>query len=169
MSLNEFVNLNMARYKNETALKALGLRIKAYRIKAKLEILDLAIMTGFSYNTISDIENGSETSVSYFIEVCFALGIHPKEMMDIEFDVKSKNSLTPDRLEKSRLTQRIKALIQSGYFKDPRSTSEVTKNLKEIHELNFESKNVSVILTRFATTNILNVTKKGNRNLYSAI
>lgn len=158
----------MARYKNETALKALGLRIKAYRIKAKLEILDLVVMTGFSYNTISDIENGSETSISYFIGICFALGIHPKEMMDIEFDIKSTNSLTPDRLEKSRLTQRIKTLIQNGYFKEPRSTSDVTKNLIEIHKLDFVSKNVSVILTRFATTGILNVTKKGNRNLYSA-
>ncbi|RUT70262.1 XRE family transcriptional regulator [Flavobacterium cupreum] len=156
----------MARYKNETALKTLGLRIKAYRIKAKLEILDLVVMTGFSYNTISDIENGSETTISYFIGVCFALGIHPKEMMDIEFDVKSKNPLTPDRLEKSRLTQRIRDLIQSGYFNDPRSTNEVTKNLKEIHKLDFESKNVSVILTRFATTNILNVTMKGNRKIY---
>ncbi|OXB07809.1 hypothetical protein B0A72_02785 [Flavobacterium pectinovorum] len=158
----------MARYKNETALKTLGLRIKAYRIKAQLEILDLAVMTGFSYNAISDIENGSETSISYFIEVCFALGIHPKEMMDIEFEVKSKNSLTPDRMEKSRLTQRIRALIQSGYFKDPRSTSDVTKNLTEIYKLDFESKNVSVILARFATTNTLIATKKGIRNLYSA-
>lgn len=157
----------MARYKNEKILKTLGLRIKAYRIKAKLEILDLAVMTGFSYNTISDIENGSETSISYFIAICFALGIHPKEMMDVDFDVKSINSLTPDRLEKSRLTKRIKDLIQSGYFKEPRSTSDVTKNLIEIHKLLFVSKNVSVILNRFAKTNILNVTKKGNRNFYS--
>ena len=159
----------MARYKNETVLKALGERLKAHRIKAELEIEDLAAMTGFTYNTISNIENGFETYLSYFIEVCFALGIHPMEIMDIELDVMPRFQLPPSRQEKSRLTYRINAFIQSGYFKAPRSVSEVAEKLKVKHDLDFESKNVSVILLRFAKSNILKITKKGNRNLYRSL
>lgn len=167
MSSNEFVNLNMARYKNTTTLKALGKKIKTQRIKAKMKIEDLAEMTGFTYNTISNIENGSETYLSYFIEVCFALGSHPKEIMDIDLDVKSRFQLSASRLEKSRLTDRINAYIQSDYFKTPRTTSEVATKLKEEHNSDFESKNVSVILLRFAKSKILKINKKGNKNLYS--
>jgi transcriptional regulator with XRE-family HTH domain len=157
----------MTRYKNESTLKTLGERIKAHRIKAELEIEDLAAMTGFTYNTISNIENGFETYLSYFIEVCFALGRHPKEIMDVELDVMPRFQLPPSRREKSRLTYRIDTFIQSGYFKVPRAVSEVTEKLKVKHNLDFESKNVSVILIRFAKNNILKITKKGNRNLYS--
>lgn len=157
----------MARYKNATTLKALGKKIKAQRIKAKMKIEDLAEMTGFTYNTISNIENGSETYLSYFIEVCFALGRHPKEIMDIDLDVKSRFQLSASRLEKSRLTDRINAYIESDYFKTPRTTSEIAKKLKEEHDSDFESKNVSVILLRFSKSKILKINKKGNKNLYS--
>ncbi|OXA87309.1 helix-turn-helix domain-containing protein [Flavobacterium hercynium] len=157
----------MGRYKNEIALKFLGERLKAYRLKAELEIEDLVVMTGFAYNTISNMENGSETYLSYFIEICFALGIHPKEILDIELDLKPRFPLPASRLEKSRLTNRINAFIEDGYFKVERSASEVTKKLSLDHKLAFESKNVSVILVRFAKSNILKVTKNGNKNLYS--
>ena len=48
----------MARYKNDKVLKIIGKRIFNHRIKEEMEIEDVAEMTGFSYNTISNIENG---------------------------------------------------------------------------------------------------------------
>lgn len=156
----------MARYTNENILKALGKKIKACRIQAELEIEDLAAMTGFTYNTISNIESGSETYLSYFIEICLAIGIHPKEILDIEIEIKSRNPLPSDRQEKSRLTKRIKACLDSGYFIEPRSAREVTEKLIAEHKLDFESKNVSVILNRLAKSDTLKITKKGNLNLY---
>lgn len=157
----------MARYKNEKVLKAFGERIKACRIQAELEIEDLSAMTGFTYNTISNIESGSETYLSYFIEICFALGIHPKEISNIELEIKSRYPLPPDRQDKSRLTKRIKAYIESGYFKEPRSAREVTEKLIADHKLDFESKNVSVILNRLAKSDTLRIIKKDDRYLYS--
>jgi transcriptional regulator with XRE-family HTH domain len=156
----------MVRYKNEIALKNIGKRLKAERLKAELEIEDLAAMTGFSYNTISNIENGLETYLSYFLEVCFALGIHPKEILDIGLDIKPRFSLPASRREKSRLTNRINALIEAGYFKIERSASEVTEKLSTDHNSDFESKNVSVILVRFVKSNVLKITKVRNRNFY---
>lgn len=156
----------MIRYKNEIVLKILGERLKAKRLKAELAIEDLAAMTGFSYNTISNIENGLETYITYFIEICFALGVHPKEIMDVELDVKPRFSLPASRLEKSRLTNRINALIEANYFQIERSASEVTQKLTSDHNSDFESKNVSVILTRLVKSSVLKTTKVGNKHLY---
>ncbi|CAA9196012.1 hypothetical protein FLA105534_00905 [Flavobacterium bizetiae] len=156
----------MARYKNEIALKKIGEKLKNERLKAALEIEDLAAMTGFTYNTILNIETGLETYLSYFIDVCFSLGIHPKEIMDVTLDVKPRFSLPASRLEKSRLTNRINALIKSDYFNKERSAREVTQKLTIDYNSDFESKNVSVILIRFVKANILKITKVGNRNLY---
>ncbi|GAA3627776.1 helix-turn-helix domain-containing protein [Flavivirga jejuensis] len=157
----------MARYKNTTVLKIIGAKIKSQRIKENLEIEDVSEMTGFTYNTITNIESGAETYFSYFIEVCFALGIHPKELMDIKLTVKPRFELSPSRMEKSRLTSRIKAYIQNGYFKTPRKTNEVVKKLKEDYKIDVESKNVSAIIGRFAKNNVLRITKIGKRNLYT--
>jgi transcriptional regulator with XRE-family HTH domain len=156
----------MVRYKNEIALKNIGKRLKAERLKAELEIEDLAAMTGFSYNTISNIENGFETYLSYFLEVCFALGVHPKEILDIVLDINPRFSLPASRREKSRLTNRINALIEAGYFKIERSASEVTEKLSTDYNSDFESKNVSVILVRFVKSDVLKITKVRNRNFY---
>lgn len=157
----------MARYTNKIALKALGKKIKVQRIKAKLKINDLAEMTGFTYNTISNIENGNETSLSYFIEICFALGCHPREIMDITLDVKPRHKLSAPRVEKPRLTDRINEYIQSDYFKTARTASEVTTKLNEEHGTNFISKNVSVILARLSKGKILKVIKQGTKHLYT--
>jgi len=151
----------MARYRNDKVLKVIGKRIYNHRIKEELEIEDVAEMTGFSYNTISKIENGSETYLSYFIEVCLAIGIHPKDILDMKVTMKPRYELSPSRKEKSRLTSRVKILIKIGYFRTPKLTSEVVKKLKEDYNLEAISKDVSSILRRQ-----LKSIKKGNRNLY---
>ena len=162
MSSYPFVNLSMARYKNDKILKIIGKRIYNHRIIEELEIEDVAEMTGFSYNTISNIENGSETYLSYFIEVCLAIGIHPKDMLDVKIKIQPRYELSASRKEKSRLTSRIKILISLGYFRTQKLTAEVVKKLKIDYNLNASSKDVSSILGR-----LLKSEKSGNRNLYS--
>lgn len=161
MSSCPLVNLNMARYKNSKILKLIGERIHNHRVKKELEIEDIAEMTGFSYNTISNIESGCETYLSYFIEVCLAIGIHPMEMLDLNIIIKPRYELSPSRKEKSRLTSRIRILIKTGYFKIPRKTRDVVKELNTEYNLNVASKDVSTILGR-----LLKSSKKGNHKIY---
>lgn len=161
MSLMSFVNLNMARYRNDKLLKLIGERIRNQRISEELEIEDVAEMTGFTYNTIANIENGSETYLSYLVEVCLAIGVHPKDIFNIKVKIRPRYELSPSRREKSRLTSRIRILISGGYFKTPKTTSEVVKKLKEEYNLEAISKDVSSILGR-----LLKSSKKGSRNLY---
>lgn len=156
----------MSRYKNNKVLKIVGARIKNLRESRNLEIEDMVEMTGFSYNTIYNIENGGETYFSYFLEVCFALDIHPKDLLNVDLSITPRFDLSPTRIEKSRLTNRVKSLIDDGFFKVSRRTSDVVKKLKYEYCTDFESKNVSTILSRFAKNNILVVSKKGHRNFY---
>lgn len=149
------------RYKNEKILSIIGRRIRDHRKKKELEIEDVAEMTGFTYNTISNIENGSETYLSYFVEVCFAVDIHPKEMFDIDVEIRPRRKLSPQRREKSRLTYRIKAYIENGYFQTPKTTREVVIKLKLDYNFDAASKDVSSILGRH-----LKAVKKGNKNFY---
>ncbi|WP_417361499.1 helix-turn-helix domain-containing protein [Galbibacter sp.] len=151
----------MKRYKNEKILSIIGDRIRDQRKIKELEIEDVAEMTGFTYNTISNIENGSETYFSYFVEVCLAINIHPKEILDFDIKIMPRRKLSPQRREKSRLTYRIKGYIESGYFQTLRATRDVVTKLKADYDLDAASKDVSSILGRH-----LKAVKKGNRNFY---
>ncbi|WP_268222969.1 helix-turn-helix domain-containing protein [Sinomicrobium oceani] len=153
----------MKKYKNTKVLKIIGEKIRELRNEKELEIEDIVEMTSFSPKKISDLENGSETSLSYFIAVCFALEIHPKEILNFPMDIKPIHPLTPGRKEKSRLTYRISKYIKDGYFQTPRSTDEVVKKLYEDYKVDMTSRSVSAVLGR-----LLKSTKKGNKNLYSS-
>ncbi|MCR8667476.1 helix-turn-helix domain-containing protein [Aestuariibaculum sp. M13] len=156
----------MAKLDNLELLKILGSKIAEQRIREDLEIEDVVEMTGLTYNTISKIENGSDTYLSNFIWVSLALNIHPKELLDIDLVIRPRYELTPKRKEKSRLTKRIEKLIHEGFFKSPRKTNEVLQKLEENYQIKLESKNVSTILKRFAKSGDLNLSKERNRNLY---
>ena len=157
----------MRRYKSTIVLKSVGKQIKRCRIDLCLEIEDVSEMTGLTYNTINNIENGEETFLSNIIEVSFALGMHLKDLFNIPMTVKPRFQLSPARREKSRLTARINIYLSDNYFSLPRKSSEVVQKLKDDFKVDIESKNVSTILTRMAKNKILKISKQGIKNLYS--
>tara|TARA_B100000678_G_scaffold218034_1_gene185403 strand:+ start:617 stop:1105 length:489 start_codon:yes stop_codon:yes gene_type:complete len=156
----------MAEYRSKKALKVIGNRIAEERQKQNLEISDIADQSGLSYNTIAKIENGQDALFSSFIEVCYALNLHPKEILKVELTVRPKNKLSPTRKEKSRLTSRIKNLIEKGHFDSWQGTSDVVKKLQENFNVRTESKNVSSILRRLNSESYLLVQRNGRKNLY---
>ncbi len=169
MSFMVFVNLNMAKYRNHKVLKAIGAKIKKERSNQNLEIADISDQTGLNYNTIVNIEKGQDTLISSFIEVCFALNLHPKEILEIELNVKARYKPSPSRTEKSRLTARIKELMKQGCFKSWQGTNDTVRILYDNFGLDVESKNVSSILKRMSKENHLRVKKEGRKNLYKEL
>lgn len=166
MSSIVFVNLNMAEYLCRKALKTIGAKITEERQKQNFEITDIADKAGLSYNTVVKIENGQDALLSSFVEVCFALNLHPKEILDVELTIKAKNELSPNRKEKSRLTIRIKDLIKKGDFNTWQSTRDIVVKLKENFDITVDSKNVSSILRRLNSEKYLKIKKEGRKNLY---
>ena len=156
----------MTEYRNKKALKCIGEKIIEERQKQNFEISDIADKAGLSYNTVSKIENGQDALFSSFIEVCFALNLHPKEILNVKLNVQPKNELSPTRKEKSRLTTRIKNLIENGHFNSWQGTNDIVLKLKEEFSLSTDSKNVSSILRRLNSEKYLKMKKSGRKNLY---
>lgn len=160
----------MAKYHNREATKLIGNRLKQLRRDADLQIEDIVEMTGFHRNTIISIENGANTDLSHFIAYALALGKHPKECLDIPFEIKPRYKLSSIRKEKNRLTSRIKGLINEGFFKTPQTSKSVSDELIQKHpeSKNITTKSTSVILMRLVDQEELRVKPSNNRNIYIA-
>ena len=72
----------------KTLLATIGKRIEAQRISQDLQPEDVAEMTGLTAATVRNIENGKETYLSNFFAVCLAINLHPKDMVNIEIELK---------------------------------------------------------------------------------
>jgi DNA-binding Xre family transcriptional regulator len=157
----------MAKFKNEQLLKDIGKRVKAQRIKSELEIEDVSEMTGFTYNTIRSLEDGNELTLSYFVEICKAIKIHPKDILDLKIDTQTRHELSASRKEKSRLTARLKLYLADDYFLEDRTALDILHELEEDYQVKSSTAAISVILNRMVEIGILKASKKKNINYYS--
>lgn len=156
----------MAKTAKNKALEVVGKRIKKERLKQNLEIADISDQTGLHYNTVRKMEGGHDVLLSTFIEVCFSLKLHPKNVFEVDLDIKPKFTLSPSRKEKSRLTSRIKDLLLKGFFNTWRGTKDVVQELNKGYDLQADSKNISSIMKRFVLEQHLTLRKEGRKNLY---
>ena len=78
----------MSRYKDELNLAKLGANLTKRREGLRLSVEDVSEMTGFSAQTIRNIEAGEESSLSYVIAICQALELHPTKAFDFNNYVK---------------------------------------------------------------------------------
>ena len=150
--LKLLVNLIMANYRDKLLLQELGKRLKTQRLKMKLEIKDVSEKTGFSAYTIRNVESGNETTISYFTQICKAINIHPKIIFDFPMELKSRNEASPARVEKTRLTNRIRDFIKANYFSEYRGAADVKIKLESDYNVKTTSAAVSVILSRLVLT-----------------
>lgn len=156
----------MKKFRNKTITKQIGSRIKKLREGAGLSIPDIADMTGFSYPTISAIEKGQEVTASYLVEIAFAIGVHPKEIFDVDFVIKPRYKLSAKRKEKTRLTSRINDLLQSNFFSSPKFVKDVLTVLVNEYKTKTTASSISVILLRLVEQGALLKKKQGRQNLY---
>lgn len=150
----------------KTLLATIGKRIEAQRISQDLQPEDVAEMTGLTAATVRNIENGKETYLSNFFAVCLAINLHPKDMVNIEIELKPLFELSEPRKEKSRLTPRIDHLIETDFLKTERSANDIVNELSAVYEIKTKTSNVSVILNRKVGEGKLKVSKKGRVNYY---
>lgn len=147
-------------------LATIGKRIQKQRTSQDLQAEDVAEMTSLTAATIRNIENGKETYLSNFLAVCFAIKMHPKDMLDIEITLQPLVELSKPRKEKSRLTPRIEQFLDTDFFNKARTTKEVVEELAAAYKIETKTSEVSVILTRKVKEGILKLSKKGRLNVY---
>ena len=157
----------MKKFRNPKETKKLGVRIAQLRVAAGYNIADIADMTGFSYQTISNIEKGVEATVSYIIEIAKAINVHPKELFDIKFEKQPRFKLSPQRKEKNRFKQSIDDLLEnSDFFNTPQFVRDVLKELNFKASSKAESVIVSTALTRMVTDGRLKFNLVGRQKQY---
>lgn len=160
----KFVNLNMSKgEENSISLKAIGEAIQSKRNDDSIENAEVQKSAGLSYNTISKLENGGDIYLSSFLKICFALDIHPKDLLDIDFDVILPGN-PAKKTDKSKSTRRLNDLIEDGYFDDWKSTGEVVEELNRDHPVEVESNSVSSLLGRLHRDGELLKRNKKNSN-----
>lgn len=72
--------------RHETALKAFGLHLREVRKSKGLTQEQLAFDSDLELSQISRIERGViNTSISQILQIADALGVHPKELFDLDF------------------------------------------------------------------------------------
>ncbi|MHB1177602.1 MAG: helix-turn-helix domain-containing protein [Daejeonella sp.] len=156
----------MRKYFDKFSLSQIGDRIRKYRKKHGYSLEDVSAMTGFSINTISSIENGGDTYISYCIAICQALEVNPTELFEIELDLKPRYELPPDRRNRALTTLRVNQLLDSGFFSTPKLVVFVVEEFAAVYGVQPDSAEVSTALKKLANDGKLNYTKSGRKNLY---
>lgn len=156
----------MRKYFDEASAKQIGERVRAFRKDRGFSLEDVSAMTGFSVNTISSIENGGDTYLSYCLSICQALGVRPGDLFNIELELKPRFELPPDRRSRALTTLRVNQLFDSGFFETPKLVVSVLEEFKLTYGVQPESSEVSTALKKLANDGRLQYTKEGRRNLY---
>ncbi len=156
----------MRKYFDEASAKQIGERIRTFRKDRGYSLEDISAMTGFSVNTISSIENGGDTYLSYCLAICQAIGVEPAELFKIKLDLKPRFELPPDRRSRALTTLRVNQLFESGFFETPKLVVSVLEEFESTYGIQPESSEVSTALKKLANEGRLQYTKAGRRNLY---
>ncbi|WP_276484749.1 helix-turn-helix domain-containing protein [Paraflavitalea pollutisoli] len=158
----------MKKFHNEKETKKVGAKIEQLRRAAGYNIADISDMTGFSYQALSRIEKGAETTVSYIIEIAKAIGVAPKDLFDVKFDKQPRYKLSPQRKEKLKPTQLLEELFESSdFFITPRFVRDVTAYFKEANNIELTSGSVSLALSRMVKKGLLKYNLVGRQKQFS--
>jgi transcriptional regulator with XRE-family HTH domain len=91
-----------SQYRDQDFIMNICKRILEIRKQKGIVQEDLVDRTGFNLKQIGNIERGiSNTSVSNIAAIARALGVHPKELFDFDFEVPKNIPSRKDRKNKS--------------------------------------------------------------------
>lgn len=89
-------------YNNNEILELIGKKLQEYRVSKNISQKQLAEITGVSRSRISDIENGSPSSLVSLIEIMRALKILDNIELLIPSVVKSPREILKETLKKRK-------------------------------------------------------------------
>lgn len=89
-------------YNNNEILELIGKKLQEYRVSKNISQKQLAEITGVSRSRISDIENGSPSSLVSLIEIMRALKILDNMELLIPSVVKSPREVLKETLKKRK-------------------------------------------------------------------
>lgn len=157
----------MTRPSTRKVLDKVGARLKKEREKRNWGIPQIQALSDLDYSTIKNFEEGSDSQLSTFVEYCFALGVHPKEIWDMKMKITPRVPPSNDvDTKKFRYTAGVRQLIEDGFFSSWKSTNQVQNFLEEKYNVTLKSNNISSVLGSLVKGESLKVERDGKRYLY---
>lgn len=147
---------------------AFGKRVKELREKLAWAQSDLAAISSVSEAQISAIENGHESPQLHTLKaIALAFGISPSKLLDFPYDFKFNTNLKRGKVRKSGVTRHIKKLFEEGFFKNPRSVSDVIEQCEKQFNIKLRSAETSGVLLLLVNGKALRKIRPGkSKNLY---
>ncbi|GIL23972.1 MAG: hypothetical protein BroJett042_24850 [Bacteroidota bacterium] len=147
---------------------AFGKRVKELREKLAWAQSDLAAISSVSEAQISAIENGHESPQLHTLKsIALAFGITPSKLLDFPYDFKFNTNLKRGKIRKSGVTRNIKKLLDEGFFRSPRSVSDVIEKCEEEFNIKLRSAETSGVLLLLVNGKTLRKIRPGkSKNLY---
>lgn len=148
--------------------QAFGNRVKYLRGQLAWTQGDLAAVSGVSDAQISVIENGHQSPQLHTLKaIALALGITPSKLLDFDYDFKFNTSFNRGKIRKTGVTSHIRQLFEDGFFKKPRSVSDIINQCLKKYGLEFRSAETSgVLLLLVKNGSLKKVRSEKNKNLY---
>jgi transcriptional regulator with XRE-family HTH domain len=88
-------------YRDQEFIQKICAKIIEIRKRKGIVQEDLVDRTGFNLKQVGNIERGiSNTSISNLAAIARALEVHPRELLDFEFDIPQNSPLRKDRKSK---------------------------------------------------------------------
>lgn len=147
---------------------AFGKRVKELREKLRWVQGDLAASSSVSEGQISAIENGHESPRLHTLKaIALALGKTPSELLDFPYDLKLNTNFKKGKTRKSGATSHIRKLFAEGFFKTPRSVSDVVEHCKKKFNITLRSAETSGVLLLLVNSDDLKKIRSGkSKNSY---
>lgn len=148
--------------------RKLGQILKTKRENLGYTIEDIVFMTSISRSSIIKVEKGETNNIDFFVEYGKSVNYGLEPLNNFGIALVSTNQLSKERKVILRLTQRIRILINDGFFNTGRDVLSIRLELCKIDTLyeNINSVKVSGVLRNLFKEGIISVEKKGRKNIY---
>ncbi|HXI00891.1 MAG TPA: helix-turn-helix transcriptional regulator [Sphingobacteriaceae bacterium] len=161
---------DVAKYRDNEFIKKVGGLIREIRESRKLSLEDVAAMTGFTIATLGEIERSEvNTDISHVAAIGQAFSMHPMKLLDVYIELKPRFDLPPNRENRASTTLRVKELVETDYFNDPRTVTAVIEYVKTKQGISLESSPVSGVLKNLVEEGLLEYSKSGRNHVYQKV
>lgn len=161
-------------FNNTTATlyrKKLGETLRKIRIKKGYSIPDIIYMTGLSKSTVTKVESGDAKTIDSYINYSVSVEYPFATFNDFNIKPIPITNLSPQMLEATKLTAKIRQyIIEGNFLSDGRTVAQIRAELAKLKQIDIKavtSSGVAGVMRNLLSDNIVKVgDKDGRRNLY---
>lgn len=138
--------------------RAFGNHLRKLREAVGWTQIDLSVVSRINESHISQIERGATgPNLQSLRAFAIALGKEPADLLSFDFDLKLNTNfaLQGRRVRGPKTTSFVKKLVADGFFKKPKSVSEVLQRCKSDFNVTLVSNDTSGALIRLAERGVL--------------